>query len=341
MKLDLFWWIENMYAQFRIIARGNPDITMQTDASVIGWGAVLESKETRGRWSITEAKKHINYLEMLSVYFALKSFKDKIKGKHVTVLCDNSSAVAYINNMGGCKSADCNEIAKSIWAWCIDNDVWISCTHLTGKSYVEADCLSRSFNDQLEWQLNEVVFESIVKVWGKPDIYLYASRLNNQVECYCAFKPDPYAKQSNAFLVDWGKFNCVYLFPPFSLLGSYTHKLIMDKPQAIIIIPLWPTQPWFSQIMQLLIDKPCILKRRETLLYLHHNKQHQHPLKDSLVLVASFVSGNISKNKVFLKGQPKYLCLPGKQELKNNTHRALKDGFDIVVKEKLINFNLI
>jgi hypothetical protein len=249
MKLDLFWWIENMYAQFRIIARGNPDIIMQTDASVIGWGAVLESKETRGRWSITEAKKHINYLEMLSVYFALKSFKDKIKGKHVTVLCDNSSAVAYINNMGGCKSADCNEIAKSIWAWCIDNDVWISCTHLPGKSYVEADCLSRSFNDQLEWQLNEVVFESIVKVWGKPDIYLYASRLNNQVECYCAFKPDPYAKQSNAFLVDWGKFNCVYLFPPFSLLGSYTHKLIMDKPQAIIIIPLWPTQPWFSQIM--------------------------------------------------------------------------------------------
>ena len=45
MKLDLFWWIENMYAQFRIIARGNPDITMQTDASMIGWGAVLESRK--------------------------------------------------------------------------------------------------------------------------------------------------------------------------------------------------------------------------------------------------------------------------------------------------------
>jgi hypothetical protein len=88
-----------------------------------------------------------------------------------------------------------------------------------------------------------------VKVWGKPDIDLFASRLNNQVECYCAFKPDPYVKRINAFLVDWGKFNCVYLFPPFSLLGSCTQKLIMDKAQAIIIIPLWPTQPWFSQIM--------------------------------------------------------------------------------------------
>ena len=114
MKLDLFWWIENIYAQVRIIARGNPDISMQTDASMIGWYALLESKETRGRWSITEAKKHINYLEMSSVYFALKSFKDKIKGKHVKVFCDNSTAVAYINNMGGCKSADYNEIAKSI-----------------------------------------------------------------------------------------------------------------------------------------------------------------------------------------------------------------------------------
>jgi hypothetical protein len=38
MKLDLLWWIENIYAQVRIIARGNPDITMQTDASMIGWG---------------------------------------------------------------------------------------------------------------------------------------------------------------------------------------------------------------------------------------------------------------------------------------------------------------
>jgi hypothetical protein len=106
---------------------------MQTDASMIGWDALLESKETRGRWSITEAKKHINYLEMSSVYFALKSFKDKIKGKHVNIFCDNSTAVAYINNMGGCKSADYNEIAKSIWVWCIDNDVWISCTHLPGR----------------------------------------------------------------------------------------------------------------------------------------------------------------------------------------------------------------
>ena len=137
--------------------------------------------------------------------------------------------MAYINNMGGCKSADYNEIAKSIWAWCIDNDVWISCTHLPGKFNVEADCLSRSFNDQLEWKLNEVVFESIVKVWGKPDIDNFASRLNNQVECYCAFKPDSYAKHSNAVLVDWVTFNCVYLFPPFRLVGSYTQKLIMDK----------------------------------------------------------------------------------------------------------------
>ena len=45
MKLDLFWWIENIYAQVRIIARGNPDITMQTDASMICWGTVLKVRK--------------------------------------------------------------------------------------------------------------------------------------------------------------------------------------------------------------------------------------------------------------------------------------------------------
>ena len=86
---------------------------------------------------------------MLAIWFALKSFTVKILNKHVKILSDNSTAVSYINNMGGCKSQDCNKIAKVIWNWCIKNGIWISCAHIAGKSNVEADFLSRNFNDQL------------------------------------------------------------------------------------------------------------------------------------------------------------------------------------------------
>jgi hypothetical protein len=47
----------------------------------------------------SEAESHINYLEMLAVLFALKSFSSQISGKHVKVLIDNTTAVSGINQM--------------------------------------------------------------------------------------------------------------------------------------------------------------------------------------------------------------------------------------------------
>ena len=36
------------------------------------------------------------------------------------VMIDNTTAVTYINNMGGSHSAVCNSLAREIWFWCID-----------------------------------------------------------------------------------------------------------------------------------------------------------------------------------------------------------------------------
>ena len=60
---------------------------------------------------------------------------------------DNTCAVAYIKNMGGSHSVECNDVAKRIWQWCKMNDVWITITHIPGKQNVEADKLSRNFHD--------------------------------------------------------------------------------------------------------------------------------------------------------------------------------------------------
>ena len=40
---------------------GNPDITITTDASNLGWGAVCSGTKTGGPWSKDEADFHINY----------------------------------------------------------------------------------------------------------------------------------------------------------------------------------------------------------------------------------------------------------------------------------------
>ena len=55
---------------------------------------------------------HINALELLAIFYALKAFQSKIHAKHVKVLCDNTTAVNYINNMGSLKSQQCKKIAQ-------------------------------------------------------------------------------------------------------------------------------------------------------------------------------------------------------------------------------------
>ena len=80
--------------------------------------------------------------------------------------------------MGGTKSLNCNKISRNIWLWCIENGIWLSCSHIPGKSNIEADKKSRLFNDQTEWKLKDTIFLKITEKWGIPDIDLFASRLN-------------------------------------------------------------------------------------------------------------------------------------------------------------------
>ena len=84
-------------------------------------------------------------------------------------MCDNITAISYINIMGGTKSITCNNISIEIWKFAIKNKFWIFAAHIPGKSNTVADEKSRILNDSMEWQLNPNHFKSIIKKFGKPD----------------------------------------------------------------------------------------------------------------------------------------------------------------------------
>ena len=109
------------------------DITLTTDASLTGWGCALENIKAGGQWLPCEAQFHINYLELKAVYFALQAFEQHLRGKHVRVMIDNTTAVACVSHMGTIHSDSCNEITHTIWHWCTDHNVWLSAAHIAGK----------------------------------------------------------------------------------------------------------------------------------------------------------------------------------------------------------------
>ncbi|MEW8548334.1 MAG: reverse transcriptase domain-containing protein [Candidatus Thiodiazotropha sp.] len=334
MKIDLIWWINNLASQKRYIDHGNPQIVITTDASHSGWGGVYEKEKFGGRWSDSEAENHINVLEMLAVWLALKSVCRDHRNKHVQIRCDNTCSVSYLNSMGGIKSVKCNSLAKQIWSWCIERDLWLSATHVPG-SENEADESSRNFNENTEWMLNKNIFSQLVQIWQQPKIDMFASRLNKQIEKYVSWKRDPEALWINAFSESWSNLY-FFAFPPFSQIMRCLQKTLRDRAECIMIVPLWPTQIWYPQLLAMLIDHPRILPPGNILTLPSSRKVH--PLMDRLHLIACRLSGDPIKSETFRVKLPTSFSHHGVEELRNNILHISRNGFYSVTKNKLIQF---
>ena len=76
--------------------------------------SVLGTLPTGGAWAHEQLHLHINVKEMLGILYGLRSFVEILKGQHVRVLCDNTTAVHVVNKMGTTRSPSCNAMAKEI-----------------------------------------------------------------------------------------------------------------------------------------------------------------------------------------------------------------------------------
>lgn len=99
---------------------------------------------------------------------------------------------------------------------------------------------------------------------------------------------DPYAWEIDAFTVNWKQFN-FYAFPPFSIILKVLKKIKQDKATGILVVPFWPTQPWYPVFKSMLIREPLIFD--PNINHLLSSDRTPHPLWKNLTLVAGKLSG--------------------------------------------------
>ena len=338
-KADILWWLHNIHTSVRDIRRNCHTKIITSDASGLGWGATDGKHEIGGRWNriemIRAQNNEINYLEMLASFLALQAFCNNEKEMSILLRLDNTTAVAYLNNMGGTNSIACNQMAKTIWEWCRTRNIWIEASYLPGSINVIADKRSREFNDHLEYQLHPNHFQAICKQFGKPDIDLFASRLNTQLPRYVSWKPDPGAESIDAFTVHWSP-TFFYAFPPFSLILKCLRKTETEEAEGIIIVPNWPTQPWFPLLLNLLISKPLTIPTSKNTLLLPGSGK-EHPLHKHLSLLACRVSGSPSKISAFHQQLHQSFPQPGNHQQQNSMIHTSDTGWTFAVKGTLIH----
>lgn len=132
---------------------------MTTDASKQRWGLARDDHTTGGRWTPTEAEKHINDLERKS-----------------SLRCLHCATMLEISSYAFCQMTQPLFVTLIIWVAVNPGLVtslqkrlgnFLSSAHLPGTQNMLADREARVFNYRTEWMLHLDIFQDIFQ-----DIFL-------------------------------------------------------------------------------------------------------------------------------------------------------------------------
>lgn len=139
--------------------------------------------------------------------------------------------------------------------WCLQKGIYLKAQHLAGKQNITAYFLSCHLRDSFDWILNEEIFSMINDKLGPLDIDLFATRFSTYLPRFVSWRPDPKAEVTDAFLQDWSAYKG-YAHPPWCLISKVLFKTQAQGATLVIVVPLWQTQAWFPQLVDMLVESP-------------------------------------------------------------------------------------
>ena len=123
----------------------------------------------------------------------------------------------------------------------------------------------------------------------------------------CLSPSSPEAIATDAFLSDWSKWRS-WIYPPVILLPRILNKINADRATALILAPHWSGQPWFPQLLEMLVDYPRLLPQRPHLISLPFEPEKAHPLQHKLHLTVWPVSASAIAQRDFQQRLQEFSC---------------------------------
>lgn len=111
----------------------------------------------------------------------MKVFAKNFCDCQILLRIDNTTAISYVNRMGGLRFPHLNSLSKSLWQFCEERNIFVFASYVSSQDNKIADAESRRQHPDTE---SDVVFNIIVIQLGVPDIDLFASRTNNKCHRY-------------------------------------------------------------------------------------------------------------------------------------------------------------
>ena len=127
---------------------------------------------------------------------------------------------------------------------------------------------------------------------------MFTSNINYQFHNYFSCKSNPKTKAVDSFTISWRSLK-FYAFSPFLVISRTLRKIKAEKAEAILVVPYWPNQAWFSVLLKMLIDKAVLITSRKNLLKLPQYPELVHPMRRKIDMVVYHLAGSSQKAMEF------------------------------------------
>ena len=194
----------------------------------------------------------------MALWLAVQTFA---KSNHKTqaymhLKMGNVSALTHVNHMGNLFSGP-DEDSICTLGWCLQWKITISASYWPGISNQVADKESRQMVTLAEWKLHTDIFLKICTQ--------FSEALLGRFICQPSESPTPHIYQ----LKTWPRGNkYIYFldkleepreihFPSFVLIET-------EQGTVILITPAWQNQPWFSSLLEIMLELLFLLRSLST-----------------------------------------------------------------------------
>ena len=263
LRRQLLWWARRLHEWngAALFPPPPPVLTIETDASDLGWGATvanappaLRSVRTsaNGVFVADQHSRHITWKELFAVVTGVRLLAEANNwhDMHVRVRTDASAVVPYLNKMGG-RRIGMHVLAASLHHWCLKRRLVVTARHIPGVLNVSADALSRPQTRFGEHCLSSSAWQRLFP--QRQPVDLFATSTTTRSPRYFSRVRDPAALGVDAMSTLWPA-DTLYAFPPIPLLLPLVMSLPSRLPpgaRLVLVTPAWASAPWFPLLREL------------------------------------------------------------------------------------------
>ena len=225
---------------------------LHSDSSNTGWAGVdiVTGSIVQEFWREKDGL-HINVKELQAAINTVKSLAKTKEVVHLSV--DNSVSFAYLNRGGG-RLPQFNFMMRDFWRWCMEKELQVR-VELIRSEEDQADFWSRAPLDKGDYTMDHNLFNLLAQKMApfiKPQVDMFASPGNHQLEKFVARYPHWEAITSDALNCSLKNFQQVYANPPWTIILQWLNRLWVNPHiTCLMITPYWVGAPWWPLLVKM------------------------------------------------------------------------------------------